>query len=136
MRRSGREPFWPDNFVAKYILMCRSWNPRYFRWLPEPLYSIRTIFLSAGRRDSVFRLLLPGMWFVDSQAMPCQILRTSLSSVTYLRGDRVCVTRFGRFQEEFEPVGSAGAQKLLEERETASHLKKLRAMKASRMRGN
>ena len=51
--------------------------------------------------------------------------------IHYTRNGRTCIASMGRFQNEFEPLTKAQAERIAEEIETAEHLKKLRAQRAA-----
>lgn len=62
---------------------------------------------------------------------PCKILRTTHEVVHYIRNGRICIASMGRFNQDFEPLTKAQAERIAEEIETAEHLKKLRAQRAA-----
>lgn len=78
----------------------------------------------------MFRIIQPNTWYADLHGTPCKILRATHEVIHYIRNDRTCIASMGRFQNEFEPLTKAQAERIAEEIETAEHLKHLRAMRA------
>ncbi|EOH2999938.1 DUF4222 domain-containing protein [Citrobacter freundii] len=56
------------------------------------------------------------------------MIRATHEVIHYIRNGRTCIASMGRFQQEFEPLTKAQAERIAEEIETAEHLKRLRAM--------
>lgn len=79
----------------------------------------------------MFRIIQPNTYYVDQSGSLCKILRTKSDTVHYIRNGRTCIASMGRFQNEFEPLTKAQAERIAEEIETAEHLKKLRAQRAA-----
>ncbi|HDT1606441.1 TPA: DUF4222 domain-containing protein [Enterobacter hormaechei subsp. steigerwaltii] len=79
----------------------------------------------------MFRIILPGSWYADMFGEPCKIIRSTHEVIHYIRNGRTCIASMGRFQNEFEPLTKAQAERIAEEIETAEHIKSLRAMRAA-----
>lgn len=79
----------------------------------------------------MFRIIQPNTWYADDFGAPCKILRATHEVIHYIRNGRICIASMGRFQNEFEPLTKAQAERIAEEIETAEHLKRLRAMRAA-----
>ncbi|WP_436879512.1 DUF4222 domain-containing protein [Escherichia coli] len=79
----------------------------------------------------MFRIIQPGSWYADQHGAPCQILRSTQEVIHYIRNGRTCIASMGRFNQDFEPLTKAQAERIAEEIETAEHLKRLRAMRAA-----
>ncbi|MDM3294442.1 DUF4222 domain-containing protein [Citrobacter sp. Cc139] len=79
----------------------------------------------------MFRMILPGSFYADPHGAPCKIIRATHEVIHYFRNGRTCIASMGRFQNEFEPLTKAQAERIAEEIETAEHLKRLRAMRAA-----
>ena len=79
----------------------------------------------------MFRIIHPGSWYADRHGAPCKIIRATHEVIHYIRNGRTCIASMGRFQNEFEPLTKAQAERIAEEIETAEHLKRLRAMRAA-----
>jgi len=60
---------------------------------------------------------------------PCKIIRSTHEVIHYIRNGRTCIASMGRFNQDFEPLTKAQAERIAEEIETAEHIKSLRAMK-------
>ena len=82
-------------------------------------------------RCLIFRIIQPNTWYADPHGAPCKILRAPHEVIHYTRNGRTCIASMGRFQLEFEPLTKAQAERIAEEIETAEHLKRLRAMRAT-----
>ncbi|EJH7012852.1 DUF4222 domain-containing protein [Salmonella enterica] len=79
----------------------------------------------------MFRIILPGSWYADLHGAPCKIIRSTHEVIHYIRNGRTCIASMGRFNQDFEPLTKAQAERIAEEIETAEHLKRLRAMRAA-----
>ncbi|WFZ28132.1 DUF4222 domain-containing protein [Citrobacter portucalensis] len=79
----------------------------------------------------MFRIIQPNTWYADLHGTPCKILRATHEVIHYIRNGRTCIASMGRFQNEFEPLTKAQAERIAEEIETAEHLKRLHAMRAA-----
>lgn len=79
----------------------------------------------------MFRIIQPNTWYADDFGAPCKIIRATHEVIHYIRNGRTCIASMGRFQNEFEPLTKAQAERIAEEIETAEHLKRLRAMRAA-----
>lgn len=77
----------------------------------------------------MFRLILPGSFYVDKSGSLCKILRTTYTTVHYQRNGHNCIASMMRFSLDFEYVDGAELKQIWADIETADHLKKLRAMK-------
>lgn len=79
----------------------------------------------------MFRIIQPNTWYADPHGAPCKIIRATREVIYYIRNGRTCIASMCRFQQEFEPLTKAQAERIAEEIETAEHLKRLRAMRAA-----
>lgn len=79
----------------------------------------------------MFRIIQSNTWYADMFGETCKILRATHEVIHYIRNGRTCIASMGRFQNEFEPLTKAQAERIAEEIETAEHLKKLRAQRAA-----
>ena len=79
----------------------------------------------------MFRIILPGSWYADLHGAPCKIIRSNHEVIHYIRNGRTCIASMGRFQNEFEPLTKAQAERIAEEIEIADHIKSLRAQRAA-----
>lgn len=79
----------------------------------------------------MFRIIQHNTWYADLHGAPCKIIRATHEVIHYIRNGRTCIASMGRFQNEFEPLTKAQAERIAEEIETAEHLKCLRAMRAA-----
>ncbi|MFP8442187.1 DUF4222 domain-containing protein [Citrobacter braakii] len=79
----------------------------------------------------MFRIIQPNTWYADLFGSPCKILRATHEVVHYTRKGRRGIASMGRFQQEFEPLTKAQAERIAEEIETAEHIKSLRAMRSA-----
>ncbi|MGT1957539.1 DUF4222 domain-containing protein [Enterobacter hormaechei subsp. xiangfangensis] len=79
----------------------------------------------------MLRIIQPNTWYADMFGEPCKILRSAQEVIHYIRNGRTCIASMGRFQQEFEPLTKAQAERIAKEIETAEHLRKLRAQRAA-----
>ncbi|EPA2067791.1 TPA: DUF4222 domain-containing protein [Enterobacter hormaechei subsp. xiangfangensis] len=79
----------------------------------------------------MFRIIQHNTWYADMFGEPCKILRATHEVIHYIRNGRTCIASIGRFNQDFEPLTKAEAERIAEEIETAEHLKKLRAQRAA-----
>lgn len=79
----------------------------------------------------MFRIIQPNTWYADLFGSPCKILRATHEVVHYTRNGRRGIASMMRFQNEFEPLTKAEAERIEEEIKTADHIKRLRAMRAA-----
>lgn len=79
----------------------------------------------------MFRIILPGSWYADLHGAPCKIIRSTHEVIHYIRNGRTCIASMDRFQHDFEPLTKAQAERIVEEIETAHHIKQLRAMRVA-----
>ncbi|HAS0882000.1 TPA: DUF4222 domain-containing protein [Enterobacter roggenkampii] len=79
----------------------------------------------------MFRLILPGSYYVDHHNALCKILRTKSDTVHYERNGRTCIASLMRFNADFEYVDGAELKQIWDDLETTAHLKRLRAMRAA-----
>ena len=79
----------------------------------------------------MFRIIQPNTWYADDFGAPCKILRATQAVIHYIRNGSTCIASMGRFNQDFEPLTKAEAERIAEEIETAEHLKKLRAHRAA-----
>lgn len=49
----------------------------------------------------MFRLILPGSFYVDKSGSLCKILRTTSNTVHYQRNGHNCIASMMRFQSDF-----------------------------------
>ncbi|HFI1624512.1 DUF4222 domain-containing protein [Enterobacter chuandaensis] len=82
-------------------------------------------------KSRLFSFLMPREYYSDPLGAPCKILRTIHEVIHYIRNGRTCIASMGRFNQDFEPLTKAEAERIAEEIETAEHLKKLRAQRAA-----
>ncbi|WP_370607675.1 DUF4222 domain-containing protein [Citrobacter meridianamericanus] len=82
-------------------------------------------------KSRLFSFLISGDYYSDLHGEPCKIIRAIHEVIHYIRNGRNCIASMGRFQQEFEPLTKAQAERIAEEIETAEHLKCLRAMRAA-----
>lgn len=80
----------------------------------------------------MFRIIQPNTWYADPHGAPCKILRATHEVIHYIRNGRTCIASMGRFQNEFEPLTKAQAERIAEEIEKAEHIEKLRSMRRDR----
>ncbi|CZX35657.1 DUF4222 domain-containing protein [Enterobacter kobei] len=80
----------------------------------------------------MFRIIQPNTWYADMFGEPCKIIRATHEVIHYIRNGRTCIASMGRFQNEFEPLTKAQAERIAEEIETAEHIEKLRSMRRDR----
>ncbi|BCL41720.1 DUF4222 domain-containing protein [Enterobacter roggenkampii] len=79
----------------------------------------------------MFRIIQPNTWYADMFGDPCKIIRSTHEVIHYIRNGRTCIASMVRFNQDFEPLTKAQAERIAEEIETAEHLKKLRAHRAA-----
>lgn len=79
----------------------------------------------------MFSIIQPNTWYADMFGEPCKILRATHDVIHYIRNGRTCIASMGRFNQDFEPLTKAEAERIAEEIETAEHLKKLRAQRVA-----
>lgn len=79
----------------------------------------------------MFRIILPNTWYADLHGAPCKIIRSTHEVIHYIRNGRTCIASMDRFQHDFEPLTKAQAARIVEEIETAHHIKQLRAMRVA-----
>lgn len=79
----------------------------------------------------MFRIIQPNTWYADLFGSPCKILRATHEVIHYIRNGRTCIASMGRFNQDFEQLTKAQAERIAEEIETAEHLKRLRAMRVA-----
>ena len=75
----------------------------------------------------MFRIIQPNTWYADPHGAPCKILRATHEVIHYIRNGRTCIASMGRFNQDFEPLTKAQAERIAEEIETAEHIEKLRS---------
>ena len=80
----------------------------------------------------MFRIIQPNTWYADPHGAPCKILRATHEVIHYIRNGRTCIASMGRFNQDFEPLTKAQAERIAEEIETAEHIEKLRGMRRDR----
>ncbi|WP_102601531.1 DUF4222 domain-containing protein [Citrobacter freundii complex sp. CFNIH2] len=80
----------------------------------------------------MFRIIQPNTWYADPHGAPCKILRSTHEVIHYIRKGRTCIASVGRFNQDFEPLTKAQAERIAEEIETAAHIEKLRSMRRDR----
>ena len=80
----------------------------------------------------MFRIIQPNTWYADDFGAPCKILRATHEVIHYIRNGRTCIASMGRFNQDFEPLTKAEAERIAEEIETAEHIEKLRSMRRDR----
>ncbi|ECV0318565.1 DUF4222 domain-containing protein [Salmonella enterica] len=80
----------------------------------------------------MFRIIQPNTWYADPHGAPCKILRATHEVIHYIRNGRTCIASIGRFNQDFEPLTKAQAERISEEIETAEHIEKLRSMRRDR----
>ena len=80
----------------------------------------------------MFRIIQPNTWYADPHGAPCKILRATHEVVHYIRNGRTCIASMGRFNQDFEPLTKAQAERIAKEIETAEHIEKLRSMSRDR----
>ncbi|EOG1815586.1 DUF4222 domain-containing protein [Enterobacter hormaechei] len=80
----------------------------------------------------MFRIIQPNTYYVDRFGLPCKILRATHEVIHYIRNGRTCIASMGRFNQDFEPLTKAEAERIAEEIETAEHIEKLRSMRRDR----
>ena len=80
----------------------------------------------------MFRIIQPNTWYADPHGAPCKILRATHEVIHYIRNGRTCIASMGRFNQDFEPLTKAQAERIAEEIETAEHIEKLRNMRRDR----
>ncbi|HGK4753997.1 TPA: DUF4222 domain-containing protein [Enterobacter cloacae] len=81
----------------------------------------------------MFRIIQPNPWYADPHGAPCKILRATHDVIHYIRNGRTCIASMGRFNQDFEPLTKAQAERIAEEIETAEHIEKLRSMRRDRI---
>ncbi|ADF60850.1 DUF4222 domain-containing protein [Enterobacter hormaechei] len=67
----------------------------------------------------MFRIIQPNTWHADPHGAPCKILRATHEVIHYIRNGRTCIASMGRFNQDFEPLTKAEAERIAEEIETA-----------------
>lgn len=80
----------------------------------------------------MFRIIQSNTWYADHHGAPCKILRSTHEVIHYIRNGRTCIASMGRFNQDFEPLTKAQAERIAEEIETAEHIEKLRSMRRDR----
>ncbi|HHU0638678.1 TPA: DUF4222 domain-containing protein [Enterobacter hormaechei subsp. xiangfangensis] len=80
----------------------------------------------------MFRIIQPNTWYADPHGAPCKILRATHEVIHYIRNGRTCIASMGRFNQDFEPLTKAQAERIAEEIETAAYIEKLRSMRRDR----
>ncbi|HHT8245388.1 TPA: DUF4222 domain-containing protein [Citrobacter freundii] len=80
----------------------------------------------------MFRIIQPNTWYADLHGAPCKIIRATHEVIHYIRNGRTCIASMGRFNQDFEPLTKAQAERIAEEIETAEHIEKLRSMSRDR----
>lgn len=80
----------------------------------------------------MFRLILPGSYYVDHHNALCKILRTTSTTVHYQRNGHNCIASMMLFNADFEFVDGAELKQIWADIETTEHIKKLRSMKHDR----
>lgn len=80
----------------------------------------------------MFRIIQPNTWYADPHGAPCKILRATHEVIHYIRNGRTCIASMGRFNQDFEPLTKAQAERIAEEIDTAEHIEKLRSMRRDR----
>ncbi|EJK8582738.1 DUF4222 domain-containing protein [Enterobacter hormaechei] len=80
----------------------------------------------------MFRIIQPNTWYADDFGAPCKILRATHEVIHYIRNGRTCIASMGRFNQDFEPLTKAQAERIAEEIETAAHIEKLMSMRRDR----
>lgn len=80
----------------------------------------------------MFRIIQPNTWYADPHGAPCKILRATQEVIHYIRNGRTCIASMGRFNQDFEPLTKAQAERIDEEIDIAEHIEKLRSMRRDR----
>ncbi len=80
----------------------------------------------------MFRIIQPNTWYADPHGAPCKILRATHEVIHYIRNGRTCIASMGRFNQDFEPLTKAQAERIAEEIATTEHIEKLRRMRRDR----
>ena len=79
----------------------------------------------------MFRIIQPNTWYAHPHGPPGKCPPVCHEVIHYIRNGRTCIASMGRFNQDFEPLTKAEAERIAEEIETAEHLKKLRAQRAA-----
>ncbi|EEA8306298.1 DUF4222 domain-containing protein [Salmonella enterica subsp. enterica serovar Rubislaw] len=79
----------------------------------------------------MFQLIQRGQIYADNAGWPVIIHSVTSEIVRYWRQGRINTASIDRFNQDFEPLTKAQAERIAEEIETAEHLKRLRAMRAA-----
>lgn len=83
-------------------------------------------------KSRLFSFLMPGEYYSDCHGAPCKILRATHEVIHYIRNGHTCIASMGRFNQDFEPLTKAQAERIAEEIEKAEHIEKLRSMRRDR----
>ena len=83
-------------------------------------------------KSRISNLPISDDYYSDPHGAPCKILRATHEVIHYIRNGRTCIASIGRFNQDFEPLTKAQAERIAEEIETAEHIEKLRSMRRDR----